>query len=610
MRGVPTDRLTSTHDEGKCLMEIVTDSSSLRRVCGEYAQKYSYKPTEYERGLEAYAAHLFAQEEGFNVALEGLPTGDADLQERICRAHDLGVDVVLQDDVGKRLILVQAAWRKKDLEEDKVAAFFDSPDRLQSPEYRAKGGEHIQELLAEFEYQLRDGWEISLRFVTNIRIGMNDRLNDLVDSKNLLYEEREQSISCELYGESDLIRRDAEMRAATLGGITEEVTLNLQADRFITLASPYRTVLGVIKGNELVDLYLRRGVGPSLFNLNIRLPLTSGRVNPAIVKTANEEGSHFFYYNNGISAVCSSFELDDKKNTLTAKRFQIINGAQTVSALVKASRMKRNQEVYVLFRLTETVESYGGVFTESIIRSNNTQNPVKASDFFANDEIQQWLRDHLGALSGKGPLPTFYYVHKSGFRPKGATGKGIRIEQAAAIRHAFVFGPVPGYKEPQQFFDRGALYWEAFGRDGKPATSWTDEELSQFGVALAINELLTETAKSLKKGEKTRELAETKYLPRLSRYALGLVAVGLESIREDTFLDYRTLVASKPFFDKHVDPITKTVRRVMRTELQRRLDAALEVRPEYNFARDINTWSTLRETVIQEVLIDVLPDLK
>ncbi|MBX3091056.1 MAG: AIPR family protein [Cryobacterium sp.] len=591
-------------------MDIVKDPLTLKRACSNYAEKYGYKSNEVERGLEAYAAHLFAQEEGFNAVLDGAPTADADLQESICRANDLGIDVVLQDDVGKRLILVQAAWRKKDLEEDKVASFFDSPDRLKSAEYRAQGGEQIQELLSEFEYQLKDGWEISLRFVTNARIGMNDRLLDLVDSKNARYEERDQAITCELFGESELIRHDQEMRAATTGGITEEVDLTFQAGKFMTFDVPYRTIVGAIKANELVNLYRRRGVGNTLFNLNIRLPLTSKRVNPAIADTAvsETEGEHFFYYNNGVSAVCSKFTLVD--NTVHAKRFQIINGAQTVSALVKAFRRTQKQDVYVLFRLTETVESYGGVFTENIIRYNNTQNPVKVSDFFANDPIQQWLRDHLGALSGKGPVPTFYYVYKSGWHPKGATGKGIRIEQAAAIRHAFTHGPVPGYREPQQFFDRAGLYWEAFGSKDAETDSWSDEEVAQFGAALSINERLVAVVKELKANDATKDLPETKYLLRLSRYALGLVGVGLETIRAETFNDYSTLIASTTTFEKYVDPIVKSVRRVMRAEWARRQSAGTEVRPEYNFARDLAGWFEQSELVRQEALSDVLPDVR
>ena len=87
------------------------------------------------------------------------------------------------------------------------------------------------------------------------------------------------------------------------GGLVEPVTLNLQSGHFTALDAPFRTLVGVIKANELVDLYNRAGVGNTLFHLNIR-PLGSRRANPRIVETAlsDDEAAHFFYYNNGVSA--------------------------------------------------------------------------------------------------------------------------------------------------------------------------------------------------------------------------------------------------------------------------------------------------------------------
>lgn len=589
------------------------DAATLRRECENYALKYGLKKGDVERGLEAYAAHVFAQEDGFNAVLDGLPTREADLSERICRAKDLGIDAVLQDDAGKRMILIQAAWRKKAVEEEKVAMLFDAPDRLLAADYLAGGSEQIQDLLADFAFAMQDGWEIILKFVTSTRVGTNERLQSLVAAKNVMYAERGQPIECQLFGESELLRRDEELRSATMGSAVPQVTFKLQEDNFVELKTPYRTLVGVIKANELVDLYKRRGVENRLFNMNIRLPLFSKKVNPAITKTAldPEEGKHFFYYNNGVSAVCSSYDLEG--NVVTADKFQIINGAQTVSALVNAFRRSPNAQVNVLFRMTETVEEYGGSFTSKIIEYNNTQNPVKAADFFANDPIQVWLRDHLPDRSGRGPLPSFYYVHKSGYKPKGATGRGVSIELAAALRHAYLYGPVPGYKEPRQFFDPARVqYWEAFGTAGVATESWTEDEVAQFGAALTINDRIIAAVKKLKADDSTKNFPEARFLLRLSRYGVGLSAVGLEAIRQETFNDYPSLIASTASFDKYVEPVLTSARRAMRNEWNRRtmLSSDKQVRPEYNFARDTETWNALAEQVRQEVLTEVLPAVR
>jgi hypothetical protein len=455
----------------------VKPDAGLRDICAFYAQKYKYPANALERGLEGYAVHLFAQEEGFDDVLESALTTEADLSNYICRSNDLQIDGVLQDEIGQRIMLIQAAWRAKGLDETKISSFFDVPDRIIHQDYVDTGGDQIQDLIADFPAQVEDGWEVVLRFVTNASVDTTAKFQALVSAKNEAYLQEERNITCELYGAPELAKRDEELKSAIRGGLVDEVSLQLQSKKFIELNEPYRTIIGVIKANELVDLYNRKGVGLALFNLNVRLPLTSRKVNPGIVDTAVSptESQNFLYYNNGVSAVCSGYELS--KNTVTAKRLQIINGAQTVSALVKARRKNPQADVYLLFRLTETAEHYGGAFTDNVIRYNNTQNPVKVADFFANDQIQVWLRDNMTKIAGHGPIPNLYYIHKSGHKPKGATGRGLKIEQLAGIRHAFIYGPVTSYKEPATFFDRSGRYDEAFGVDGKPGTFWPREEL-------------------------------------------------------------------------------------------------------------------------------------
>ena len=579
----------------------------LRASAEYYAAKYKYASDQLERGLEAFAVHLFVQEEGFDTILEGEATAQADLSEFICRSNDLQIDGVLEDEVGKRLMLVQAAWRSKDLEETKVEAFFDAPTRLLSGDYLDTGGIQVQELLSNFGQKVDDGYEVLLRFVTNLPVAGRSKLDAAVDAKNAQYELLGLPITCELYGLSELAKRDEELRGAISGGLVDAVSLKLGTGKFLQIDSPFRTLVAIIKANELVDLYKRKGVGNTLFNLNIRLPLASRKVNPKIAETAasEAEAQNFFYYNNGVSAVCSEYELAG--NTLTAKRLQVINGAQTVSALVRALNRRPNSAAYVLFRLTETSEKYGGVFTENVIRYNNTQNPVKVSDFFSNDPIQIWLRDNLTRIAGKGAVPNVYYINKSGHKPKGATGKGLKIEQLAGVHHAFIYGPIASYKEPSQFFDRDSRYLEAFGVDGKAVDVWPDEALKRCGAAIAVHEKVQAVGRLLKLSPATKDTDEAKYLYRLARYVTALVGVGLEASKPTTFLDYATLVASKNTFDKYVDPMLTRARSLLRYEWKARtLNSAAGVQPEYNLARDEASWARLKENMHEETLADLV----
>ena len=98
-------------------------------------------------------------------------------------------------------------------------------------------------------------------------------------------------------------------------------------------------------------------------------------------------------------------------------------------------------------------------------------------------------------------MPTFFYVHKSGYKLHKAGGsKQLKIDVFAGIRHAFIYGPITSYKEPTQFFDRDEKYWEAFGVAGKPVDEVGDEEtLAEAGVAIAITDRVQGIATRLKK---------------------------------------------------------------------------------------------------------------
>ena len=431
--------------------------------------------------------------------------------------------------------------------------------------------------------------------MTNAKTGSSEKLQALVEAKNDAFIEAGQKISVELLGNAELEQHERDLRIALEGGAGVDVDFAVQADRFFEVTSPYRTLVASIKASEIVALYNRKGVGNAIFTANVRLPLTTKKVNGPMIETARSEGSDFFYFNNGISAVCASYERDD--NRITAKRFQIINGAQTVSALRAAFRgQKANPEdVYVLFRLTETTESTGGAFTEKVIRYNNTQNPIKTSDFFANDAIQSWLARHLTEKSGSGPMPAFYYVHKRGHQPSRAKGRRqLTIDAFAGIRHAFLYGPISSYKEPATFFERDSSdplvgrYWEAFGVDGAEVTEWDAETLAEACTAIALTAVLQREATEIKKDPKGKDTAEAKYLYRLARYVAALVNVGLREVRDETFLSYETLISTTPMFRTYTGPVVARARDLVADRIE---DFRGEkVQPEYALARKQDAW--------------------
>jgi AIPR protein len=250
---------------------------------------------------------------------------------------------------------------------------------------------------------IEDGYSVELRFVSGRPIGGNDRLETIVEAANTGFDDANQKITFELYGSAELLLLDKEFAAAATGAPVGTVTFSIQEKKLLRWEitdsdAPRDTIVGLIKGNELSALYGE--YGNKLFASNIRLPLITKKVNPEIRKTADEAPEDFFYYNNGVSAVCKRYEIIG--TTVTAHGFQVINGAQTVDALRKALRKKPDCNVYVLFRLTAS-ESYGADknFVQNVIRFNNTQNPVKRLfDFDRAISMKSGLRPAVCGCSG------------------------------------------------------------------------------------------------------------------------------------------------------------------------------------------------------------------
>lgn len=153
---------------------------------------------------------------------------------------------------------------------------------------------------------------------------------------------------------------------------------------------------------------------PSLFSPNIRMFLGDTDVNDNIVKTLKEEPEKFWYFNNGITALCSTikkkpiggntraygiFEIEDLK---------IVNGAQTAGSIAQAARNYPEQvgmaNVSIRFiQLKDSPEN----FEREVTRNTNTQNKIEKRDFVSLYPEQERIKDELN-------LHDIAYIFKSG----------------------------------------------------------------------------------------------------------------------------------------------------------------------------------------------------
>lgn len=163
-------------------------------------------------------------------------------------------------------------------------------------------------------------------------------------------------------------------------GINHSFTL--EPGRFlITEVNNKRAVIAVI---SLLDCLNIPGIKDgSLFRKNVRHSLGNDvKVNKEIAASLKNCPDDFFFMHNGITAICSSIELNG--NVMSVKDLSVVNGCQSLTTISHNSEtVKKSGTGYVMFRFYETIDN---AEADTISTSTNSQNAVKPRDLRSNDK--------------------------------------------------------------------------------------------------------------------------------------------------------------------------------------------------------------------------------
>ena len=170
-----------------------------------------------------------------------------------------------------------------------------------------------------------------------------------------------------------------------------------------------------------------------LFAPNIRMFLGATEVNATIVDTLLDSPNEFWYFNNGISALCRTIKKKpiggNTKETgiFECNDLRIVNGAQTVGAIATAAAKDPDAtaNARVGIRIV-SLENCPPDFDRKVTRYNNTQNRIDRRDFVALDSNQERVRSEL-LLKG------VIYTYKSG-EVLTPSDKGFTLDEATVAR--------------------------------------------------------------------------------------------------------------------------------------------------------------------------------
>jgi len=198
---------------------------------------------------------------------------------------------------------------------------------------------------------------------------------------------------------------------------------------------------------QMYNKYLNKG----LLDQNIRKFVANRNVDSGIKHTLANEREKFWFYNNGITIACETFQFDG--NTVKLSNFSIVNGGQTTTLIGKD--VNNGPPFFVPCKLI----SYQGKgnFIEKISEATNSQKPIQPRDLKSNSKEMKimagWLYDNKIVLDIKrGEKNTL----RNGYRK-------IKNDELGQLILSFVYQqPGTSRSGKKALFDNPEIYSKIF----------------------------------------------------------------------------------------------------------------------------------------------------
>ncbi len=223
----------------------------------------------------------------------------------------------------------------------------------------------------------------------------------------------------------------------------------------------FSTVVHVADLRKLWTVHKEKILSPNIRDY-LGLVRSNGNINFGIKETAKSQPTNFAIFNNGITVLVNKYELIDGasggKQCLRIKGVGIVNGGQTTGALgsLDENEAKSTTGAMVMARFVKCTNTS---VLDDIVKYNNTQNKVEASDFRSKDHIQERLRKEFESI------PNAEY---RGGRRGGATDAIQRVKtllpdsSVAQSIAAFHNEPNLAYNEKRRLWADDGVYSRVF----------------------------------------------------------------------------------------------------------------------------------------------------
>jgi hypothetical protein len=367
-------------------------------------------------------------------------------EDTICdKSNDRGIDGIYVDENQLEIHVLQSKTKQNGTIGDKdLREFSGTLNQLRSPDsleafLNGKVDQEIKDKIQKLGLRglLEKGFVVRGIFVTNVPVDANGK--DVINS--------DPSIIA--YDRTAIVSNYVDLNVE--GGVKQKYTFAIDGTPLVFQAGTLAKVLVLFAdGKELAAM---PGIADgSLFELNVRLPLGSTKVNKAIRDSIDTQSQHvkFPLFHNGITALAEKVTTD--KGTVTIENFVVVNGAQSLKQFHSGEK-KISSDLKVLTRIIE-IGGNTDLAREISINSNN-QNGIKPRDLRSNDAVQVRLQAEFEKLKNEG----YSFDVKRGEEGEGNT---ISNEYAGKLLLAFDLDEPWSCHQTYKVFDE--KYAEIFAR--------------------------------------------------------------------------------------------------------------------------------------------------
>ncbi len=330
-------------------------------------------PNDGQRFIAWYLRNIYLRD--MNQAKDEITDGKDDKQ----------IDAVFIDDDNSKIFIMQGKFIGSDKVDSEplrevLSSWIHIKDLVRLQEV---ANEQLKRKLSEIATALEDEYDISFELVTTAKL-TNAALQDLATFQKNIADIADGTV--EVIATINLVDQEELERRYNLALERDNPVINhelqLEEGRYLsTNIAGAKVIIAAIPLKECIKI---PGINDgTLFQKNVRQSLgMSNSVNKGISKTIwGEDSKDFFFFHNGITAICNNMEL--KSNKLSVRGLSIVNGCQSLTTILSNSeKVKTLNDAYVMFRFYEIPQR---TRADKISTFTNSQSSVKPRDLRSND---------------------------------------------------------------------------------------------------------------------------------------------------------------------------------------------------------------------------------